>query len=78
MRQIHGFALACLVDASTGMILGSVQDRDDMPVPVAAAGAADVIGVVSMMASELAINGAVKDMAVARPPRWLTTARVMS
>ena len=64
VRQIHGFVLACLVDASTGMILGAVQDQDDMPVPVAAAGTADVIGVLSMMTSELALNGAIQDVIV--------------
>ncbi len=40
VRQIHGFVLACLVDAASGMILGSLQEQDDMSLPVAAAGAA--------------------------------------
>ncbi len=64
VTQIQGFVLACLVDASTGMILGSLQDRDDMPLPVAAAGAADVVSVLSLMTGELAMNGAVQDVIV--------------
>ena len=64
VRQIQGFVLACLVDASTGMILGSQHDEDDMPLPVAAAGAADVVSVLSLMTGELAMNGAVEDVIV--------------
>ena len=64
VKQIQGFVLACLVDASTGMILGSLQDQVDMPLPVAAAGAADVVSVLSLMTGELAMNGAVQDVIV--------------
>jgi hypothetical protein len=64
MRQIQGFVLACLVDASSGMILGSLQDRDDIQLPVAAAGAADVVNVVSMMTGELAMKGDVEDVII--------------
>jgi hypothetical protein len=64
VREIRGFVLACIVDTSSGMILGSVQDQDDMRLPVAAAGAADVINVLSMMTGELATNGAVEDVIV--------------
>jgi hypothetical protein len=62
--QIDGFVLVCLVDASTGMILDSLQARDDMPLPVAAAGAADVVNVLSMMTSELATDGDIEDVIV--------------
>jgi len=62
--QIDGFVLACLVDASTGMILDSLEARDDMRLPVAAAGAADVVNVLSMMTSELATDGDVEDVIV--------------
>ncbi len=64
VKQIQGFVLACLVDASTGMILGSQYDGDDMPLPVAAAGTADVVSVLSLMTGELAMNGAVQDVIV--------------
>lgn len=64
VRQIQGFVLACLVDASSGMVLGSLQDRDDIQLPVAAAGAADVINVVSMMTGELAMKGDIEDVII--------------
>ena len=64
VAQIDGFVLACLVDASTGMILDSLQAGGDMPLPVAAAGAADVVNVLSMMTSELATDGDVEDVIV--------------
>ena len=64
VRQIQGFVLACLVDSASGMILGSWQDQDDLPVPVAAAGAADVMNTVSMMTGQLASNGEVEDVII--------------
>jgi len=64
MRDVHGFVLACLVDATTGMVLGSLQDRDDMRLPPAAAGAADVVNVLSMMTGEMAAKGDLEDVIV--------------
>jgi len=64
VRQIHGFVLACLVDAASGMILGSLQEQDDMSLPVAAAGAADAVNVLSMMTGRLAANGDIQDVIV--------------
>jgi hypothetical protein len=64
VRQIDGFVLACLVDASSGMILGSLQDQDDMRLPVAAAAATDVVSVLSMMTGELATGSDVEDVIV--------------
>jgi hypothetical protein len=64
VRQIQGFVLTCLVDASSGMILGALQDQDDLSLPVAAAGAADAVNVLSMMTGELAANGDVEDVIV--------------
>ena len=40
VSDIDGFILACLVDASTGMVLASRKDQDDISLPTAAAGAA--------------------------------------
>ena len=45
VRQIDGFVHACLVDTTSGMILSSLEEQDDMRLPVAAAGAADVVNV---------------------------------
>lgn len=63
VRQIDGFVLACLADASSGMILGSLQDEDGTRLPVAAA-AAGVVSVLPMMTGELATDGAVEDVIV--------------
>jgi len=64
LRDIHGFQLACLIDAETGTVLGSVQDRGDLRLPVAAAGATDVVGVLSLMSGSLATDGELEDVIV--------------
>lgn len=64
VREIEGCVLACLVDAASGMILGSWQDQDDLPLPVAAAGAADVMNAVSMMTGALASNAGIGDVII--------------
>ncbi|MEV5409279.1 hypothetical protein AB0K60_10650 [Thermopolyspora sp. NPDC052614] len=64
VRQIDGFLLGCIIDAATGMVLGSAQDRDELRLPVAAAGAADVANVVSLMAGGLAANGGLEDVII--------------
>jgi hypothetical protein len=64
LREIDGFALACLIDAATGMILGSAADDENLSLPVAAAGAADVASALSLMTAALAINGEVQDVIV--------------
>jgi hypothetical protein len=45
VSDIEGFMLACLVDASTGMVLASRKDQDDISLPTTAAGAAEVANV---------------------------------
>ena len=47
VSDIEGFMLACLVDASTGMVLASRKDQDEISLPTAAAGAADIANVLS-------------------------------
>ena len=54
---IDGFLLGCLVDASTGMILAARKDQDDISLPIAAAGAADIANVLSLLAGELPAEG---------------------
>ena len=49
--------LACLVDASTGMVLASRKDQDDISLPTAAAGAADTASVLSQLTGELPVDG---------------------
>ncbi len=57
VSDIDGFMLACLVDASTGMVLASRKDRDDISLPTAAAGAADIANVLTLLAGELPVDG---------------------
>jgi predicted regulator of Ras-like GTPase activity (Roadblock/LC7/MglB family) len=64
MKRIDGFVLACLVDADSGLVLGAVRGDDSISVPVAAAGAADVAGALSLMTSRLALKGDLEDVIV--------------
>lgn len=57
VSDIEGFMLACLVDASTGMVLASRKDQNDISLPTAAAGAADIANVLSQLTGELPVDG---------------------
>lgn len=57
VSDIEGFMLACLVDASTGMVLASRKDHHDISLPTAAAGAADIANVLALLAGELPVDG---------------------
>ena len=57
VSDIEGFMLACLVDASTGMVQASRKDQDDISLPTAAAGAADIANVLSQLTGELPVDG---------------------
>jgi hypothetical protein len=57
VSDIDGFMLACLVDASTGMVLASRKDQDEISLPTAAAGAADIANVLSLLAGQLPVDG---------------------
>ena len=64
VTQIDGFVLACLVDASTGMVLASRQSQGEISLPTAAAGAADIAHVLSLLAGQLAMNEGLEDVMV--------------
>jgi hypothetical protein len=64
VRQIDGFVLGCLMDASTGMVLGSVQRHEDVRLPVAAAGAADLANLISLMTGGLATDDGLEDVII--------------
>ena len=49
--------LACLVDASTGMVLASRKDQDDIGLPTAAAGVTDITNVLFQLTGELPVDG---------------------
>jgi hypothetical protein len=57
VSDIESFMLACLVDASTGMVLASRKDQDDISPPTAAAGTADIANVLSQLTGELPVDG---------------------
>jgi hypothetical protein len=59
------------VDATSGMILSSLEEQSDMRLPVAAAGAADVVNVLSLMTGELAADGDVEDVIVTLQSHYL-------
>lgn len=57
VSDIDGFLLACLVDASTGMVLASRRDQEEISPGTAAAGAADIANVLGLLAGELPVDG---------------------
>jgi hypothetical protein len=64
VTAIDGFELASLIDASTGMVLASAQERDDISLPLAAAGATDIAAVLGLLSSELATQDELEDVMV--------------
>jgi hypothetical protein len=59
-----GFRLACLIDGSTGMVLASLENQDGPPPSTAAAGAADVINVLTLLSGRLATGENLEDVMV--------------
>lgn len=64
IADVDGFKLACLIDASTGMILASVQEQGDIALLAAAAGAADISSVLSLLNSRIATGETFEDVMV--------------
>ncbi len=64
VTEIDGFMLACLMDASTGMVLASRQDQEGISLPPAAAGAADIANVLSLLSGKLATDDEFEDVMV--------------
>ena len=61
---IEGFRLGCLVDASTGMVLASLQSEDAPAALTAAAGAADLVHVLTLLNGKLATGEILEDVMV--------------
>jgi hypothetical protein len=61
---IDGFRLGCLVDASTGMVLASVRSEDAPAPPTAAAGAADLVSVLTLLTGKLATGAILEDVMI--------------
>jgi hypothetical protein len=64
VMAIDGFRLACLIDGSTGMVLASLENRDGPAPPTAAAGAADIINVLTLLNGRLATGENLEDVMV--------------
>ena len=64
VKAIEGFRLGCLVDASTGMVLASLQSEDALAAPTAAAGAADLIHVLTLLTGKLATGEILEDVVI--------------
>jgi len=64
VMAIDGFRLACLIDGSTGMVLASLENRDGPAPPTAAAGAADIINVLTLLNGRLATGENIEDVMV--------------
>ncbi|MCO1658663.1 hypothetical protein [Pseudonocardia humida] len=62
--RLDGVLAACVVDPSTGTVVGATQQRAEVAVPVVAAGAADVVHVLGLMTAGLALGGEVEDVVV--------------
>ena len=63
-RAIDGFRLACLIDASTGMVLATRQEANAPSAPAAAAGAADLVSVLALLNGKLATGETLEDVMV--------------
>ena len=61
---IEGFRLGCLIDASTGMVLATVQNQGGTAPATAAAGAADLINVLTLLNGKLATGEMLEDVMV--------------
>jgi hypothetical protein len=63
-KAIEGFRLGCLIDASTGMVLASLQSEDAPAPPTAAAGAADLVHVLALLNGKLATGAILEDVMI--------------
>ncbi len=61
---IDGFRLGCLIDASTGMVLGSLEGQSAPTTTTAAAGAADVVNVLTLLTGKLATGEILEDVMI--------------
>jgi hypothetical protein len=61
---IDGFRLGCLIDASTGMVLATAQSQDAPSPSAAAAGAADLVNVLTLLNGKLATGETLEDVMI--------------
>jgi hypothetical protein len=61
---VDGVLMACVVDPATGMVVGATDRHDETGTTMAAAGAADVLQVLTVMTANLALGGEVEDAVI--------------
>jgi hypothetical protein len=61
VTNIDGFVLACLIDATTGMILAARQTQGDISLGAAAAGATDIAAAVTLLTARLGTDDILED-----------------
>jgi len=64
VKAIEGFRLGCLIDASTGMVLASLPSMDAPAPPTAAAGAADLVHILTLLNGKLATGEILEDVMI--------------
>ena len=64
VERIDGVLAACVVDPATGTVLGGTEQRSEIAVPIVAAGATDLLQVLSLMTANLALGGEVEDAVI--------------
>jgi hypothetical protein len=65
VTAVDGFVLACLIDASTGMILAAQENQSGISMPTAAAGATDIASAISLLTSRLGTDDELEDVLLA-------------
>jgi hypothetical protein len=61
---IDGFRLGCLIDASTGMVLATLENSDALNPSTAAAGVADIVNVLTLLNGKLATGEILEDVMI--------------
>jgi hypothetical protein len=64
VMAIDGFRLGCLIDASTGMVLATVAGKNAPSPPTAAAGAADIVHLLTLLNGKLATGEILEDVLI--------------
>jgi hypothetical protein len=64
VMAIDGFRLGCLIDASTGMVLATVASQNAPSPLTAAAGAADIVHVLTLLSGKLATGEILEDVMI--------------
>jgi hypothetical protein len=64
VTAIDGFLLSCVIEPSTGMIIGSASSHEKLSAPAAAAGAADLSCALALLAAKLAAGDEFEELII--------------